>query len=139
MNSPRSPRPGFSLVEVVLALGILAFSLVAIIGLMDVGLKASRSAQVDTLESGAARSLVSALRTNDLTTFSGTTIWLNYDGTPNASSNGAVYQCVVSTNAPPPGISSTNMIGLQLAIQYPVSAPPAGRLTRTFHASLLRQ
>lgn len=139
MQIVRHIHRGFSLVEIVLALGLMTFSLVAIIGLLNVGLGASRSAQIDTVEAGAAKSLVAMLRTNSLATFSGTTFWLNYDGSPSANSNGATFQCVVTTNAPPARIASTDMVVLQLTFQYPVSASPANRTTKIFHASLLRQ
>lgn len=42
MYSPRSSSKGFSLVEVVMAIGIIAFAFVALFGLLPVGLKVFR-------------------------------------------------------------------------------------------------
>lgn len=46
--SPRTPSAGFTLTEVVLALGIVAFALVAILGLLPLGLDHSRRAANST-------------------------------------------------------------------------------------------
>lgn len=49
-NFPRGERPssGFSLVEVTIALGIVAFSLLALVGSLPVGLRTTRDAQDQT-------------------------------------------------------------------------------------------
>jgi len=44
-----SPRSAFSLVEVVIAIGIISFSLVAVMGLIPVGLTAMQQAMDDTM------------------------------------------------------------------------------------------
>ncbi|CAN5531467.1 hypothetical protein BH09VER1_BH09VER1_23160 [soil metagenome] len=130
---------GFSLVEVALALGIVSFALLAIVGLLGVGLSSGKSAQVDTMQTAAARSLLAAIRTNSPSAVSGATSWLNYDGSTNASASGAYFQCTITTNAPPPGVLAANMVGLRLEFQYPLSAAVANRKTNVFHASIVRQ
>lgn len=44
----RSCRSGFSLVEITIAIGIVAYALVAIVGLFAVGLKSSRESVIET-------------------------------------------------------------------------------------------
>ena len=61
---PASARPpGFSLVEVTLALGIAAFALIAIFGLMPVGMRANQSASEQTIASQIASVIIADLRT----------------------------------------------------------------------------
>jgi uncharacterized protein (TIGR02598 family) len=57
-----SQRDGFSLVEVTLALGIAAFCLVAIFGLLPVGLNTSQSASQQTGANGILSAVISDLR-----------------------------------------------------------------------------
>lgn len=60
MQRGASPKTGFSLVEVALALGVSAFCLIAILGLLPVGLKSSQAA----LEQTAANGILSAVATD---------------------------------------------------------------------------
>jgi uncharacterized protein (TIGR02598 family) len=55
-----SPLRGFSLVEVVIALGLFTFCVVAITGLFGVGLGAARSAANDAITSSLAESIYGA-------------------------------------------------------------------------------
>jgi hypothetical protein len=55
-------KTGFSLVELTLALGVAAFCLIAIFGLMPVGLQTSRNATSQTAATGILSSIVSDLR-----------------------------------------------------------------------------
>jgi uncharacterized protein (TIGR02598 family) len=66
-NLTRGTRPskGFSLVEVVLALGILVFCLVALLGLIPMGLQSFRSAMTLTVESQIAQSLSGDIQLTD--------------------------------------------------------------------------
>ena len=53
----------FSLVEVVLALGVAAFSLIAIVGLMPVGVQTNRHANAQTAATNITAAVVADLRT----------------------------------------------------------------------------
>ncbi|HEX4084236.1 MAG TPA: hypothetical protein VHY22_04945 [Chthoniobacteraceae bacterium] len=55
-------RAGFSLIEIALALGVIAFALVAIVGLMSVSMKTGRGATEDTLLSSMTGQVMSGLR-----------------------------------------------------------------------------
>lgn len=61
MKSPATRR-GFSLPEVVIALGIVAFCVIAILGLLAAGLKSGKSSLDDTVIAAAARQEMSSLR-----------------------------------------------------------------------------
>jgi uncharacterized protein (TIGR02598 family) len=61
MRSP-AMRGGFSLTEVVIALGIVAFSVTAIMGLLTAGLNSGKSSLDDTVIAAAARQEISNLR-----------------------------------------------------------------------------
>lgn len=62
MRTKHSFRFGFSLVEVTLALGIAAFCLVAIFGLLPVGLNSNRAAIEQTAAAGVAQAIIADLR-----------------------------------------------------------------------------
>ena len=126
----------FSLAEIVIALGILAFALVAIIGLLNVGLRSSKDAQIDTIKAATTRSILSSIRTNAPASYAGETRWFNFDGSTNANGVDAYFECLIATNAPPPPVSAQRMTGVRIEFRYPLSAPPAGRTTNVFHASI---
>jgi Tfp pilus assembly protein PilV len=62
MNKSRDFQFGFSLIEVALALGVAAFALVAIIGLIPIGMNSNQASIEQTAAAGLAASLVADLR-----------------------------------------------------------------------------
>lgn len=62
MNQHRDRGAAFSLVEVALALGIAVFALVAIIGLIPVGLNSNQASSEQTAAAGLAAAMVADLR-----------------------------------------------------------------------------
>ena len=56
----------FSLVEVVLALGVISFAIVAILGVLPVGLSTSHSAQDDTRAAHIAQSILGTLTSQNV-------------------------------------------------------------------------
>ncbi len=60
---------GFTLVEVVLALGVVAFAIVAIFGALPVGLSASHSSQDDTRSGQIAQDILASLSSQAQTNF----------------------------------------------------------------------
>ena len=80
-------RSGFSLVEVTLALGIAAFCLIAVFGLMPIGVQTNRNATSQTAATNIMAAVVSDLRatlTNTSSQFGitfGTNKTLYFDGT----------------------------------------------------------
>ena len=78
---------GFSLVEVTLALGIAAFCLIAVFGLMPIGVQTNRNATSQSVATNIMTAVVSDLRATVTTTSSqfaitfGTNTTLYFDGT----------------------------------------------------------
>ncbi len=58
----RKRRAGFSLVEVAIALGIAAFCLVALLGLLPLGLNSTRAASEETLAMNIATAVIADLK-----------------------------------------------------------------------------
>lgn len=112
-------KRAFSLVEVTLALGLVAYSLVALLGLFAVGLSSSRSSSVETALSQIVMHISS--------TYDGSLAPRNaeytYDGVPCTGSNGQKFfdvtvlakACDSSTIAN----TSTNLHLLTLSISSP--------------------
>lgn len=145
MNSFRKSNDrAFSLVEVVLALGITSFVLVGLVGLLSTGLKSSRESE-DQIQAANFASMVIASRRaspiNGLPNFAipatvltnaygkaynggtASNSYLKWDGTLTASSSGAVYQviCMAGTN---------KMTGSGMAqVYFVLSWPPQMNLT----------
>ena len=162
-------RPGcraFSLVEVVIAIGIFAISVLTILGLLSVSLEANRSASSDTqvalmaertysmletlglpnvstnklFASGASPSLYFDVTGKPLVT-STNTIVFGYPTSANALAAGAVYSCTVTTNTPPlssgsAGGNSTNLLSIGMKFAWPVAAPTANQTVRIVNATL---
>jgi len=101
----------FSLVEVTLALGIVAFSLVTLLGLMPLGLATFHKAVATSISSQIVQQVVTDVEQTDftqLTTSSNgvTQLGLRYfddegNELPTAASPGAIYQVNVVVNASP--------------------------------------
>ncbi|MBN8707863.1 MAG: hypothetical protein BGO12_22090 [Verrucomicrobia bacterium 61-8] len=62
MKTTAPSRPGFSLVEVVLALGIATFCVVALLGLFSVGLASQRESRDELQAANIAQSLIAMRR-----------------------------------------------------------------------------
>ena len=131
-------RPhAFSLVEVTLALGVAAFCLLAVFGLMPVGLQTNRNATSQTAATNIIAFVVADLRANYRTTIPGPGTWfspllcitlgntttLYFDSQSRCSSNLAG-----STN--PCGGGFTTPAPLQTRYQVTITFPPStGNLT----------
>jgi len=129
---------GFTLIEVTIAIGLLAFMLMAIIGLMSLGLDSSKAAQIATVETTAARMIQAAIHTNTPATLTGGIYYINYDGSTNAGSGGAFFQCVVTVNQPVANLPASDFAGVKMEFSYPLAASAANRTTNVFHAGISR-
>lgn len=126
---------GFSLAEICLALGILSILLLPIIGLLNVGLRSGKNAQIDTALAVISRSALAHLRTNNMLTYTGETRWYDFEGNQNPSDVGAYFECVISKTTPPPLIPQNRMATIRMEFRYPIEAPVARRITNSFSAS----
>ena len=92
----------FSLTEIAVAIGIVAFVIVSLVGLMSVGLSAQRSAREDTILVSVTKQALSTARSgkySDLVIGAASSNFYTSEGYPtNAAS--AFYVCEVSILAP---------------------------------------
>src|SRR5437763_16587945 len=123
----KNRQHAFSLVEVVLALGVVSFAIVAILGLVPTGLKTSHSSQDETRATQLAQAIFSSmasqaqtqftgvtLQTNDsstipafdLTATATTIVYADNDGKLSANSAGAAYALNIATNGSPAGFDA---------------------------------
>ena len=151
----RRPPTGFSLVEVVIALGIVSFAVLAIVGMLPMALKSAQESMRETDATLIAQRIFSELKTgnganrtvtkdtnnssqtNSLSVDSTNNLAFTQDGTPQAfftstnSPANAAYdfyaQISVFTNT---GI--TNLSRVQIDIAAPAAAPAAARTTNSF-------
>ncbi len=124
---------GFSLVEVAIAIGLISFSLIAIIGLFSIGLNNSRESADDTNLALMIRQANAWSRSESFASLSTTTNVLFYDamgglirnpdGTPASTAAiagaNAIYSCTIKPVAS--GVSS-NLVYLQLLFEWPQPA-----------------
>lgn len=157
-------RFAFSLVEVVLALGIVSFALVAILGLLTVGLDSSRESIDDTAVSLLGQDSYNRVRTDVAKLYnqssSGSTSFTRsyyYDrdgryvcdstttGTPPASLFYQAYATAAPLNAPPANLAPTAsspkfpddypLLGATVAVRWPVSTVSTTPPTTTAKSS----
>lgn len=82
---------GFSLVEVAMAMAIVSFTLVSILGLLPMGLSNFRQAMNTTVESQIVQGLTSELRLTSFQNLANGTTYYDADGNALTSSVGAIY------------------------------------------------
>ena len=133
----------FSLVEVTLALGIAAFCLLAIFGLLPVGIKSHQDAIRQTAATGIATGIMADLRatpnTNtttanyQITIPTATKLYLREDGSPDTSSGAdSKYLAYVTFTVPPQPKAATL---LRLIITWPAAADLANNPPKNFSGS----
>ena len=151
----RRSDPGFSLVEVVIALGIVSFAVLAIVGMMPMALKSAQESMRETDATLIAQRIFSELKTGSggnrsvttdtnsstqtllLTAHNSTNNFLGFkeNGEVNGfTTSGAqnanldfYAQISVFTNT---GVS--NLSRVQIDIAAPAAAPPTARTTNSF-------
>jgi uncharacterized protein (TIGR02598 family) len=114
MNTPRNATKttfaGFTLVEVILSLGILSFAMVALLGLIPLGLSTSRNAINITTESQIVQSLCNEIQLTDFSNISNTVLYYNEEGSiVNSSDQTILYSVVISSEksiSPATGLST---------------------------------
>ncbi len=123
--------PAFSLVEVTLALGIAAFCLIAVFGLMPVGVQTNRNATSQTAATNIMAAVVADLRATPTTTNTssqfaitfGTDKTLFFDGTGQFSTTLGVnsrYRLNITWNSAPSGLRYAD-----LKVTWPAAATTA--------------
>jgi uncharacterized protein (TIGR02598 family) len=126
----------FSLVEVTLALGVAAFCLLAIFGLLPVGLNSNKTSVEQTAAASLARAFVADLRATPITssttaTFGITfptstsvvysTIWLDESGAKVTTADSPKYRAYI-TLTPPPNATPKAATFVRMLISWPALA-----------------
>jgi uncharacterized protein (TIGR02598 family) len=136
-----SPVSGFSLVEVTLALAIVSFGLLALVGLFTLGLNSSRQSGDDTILASSVAKILAGYRANEKSTAGlDTNIFLDAQGEQLDTEAGALYDCHLSTaypdvSCPVTGLSNHIVIA-SLKCSWPLNAPSVNRKTASFFATL---
>lgn len=144
---------GFSLVEVVIALGVVGFAIVAILGVVPIGLQTSHSSQDETRAAQVAQAIFSSLSSQaqtqfnsvqlkpndnstipsfDFTSSTTTLLYADNDGKLSANSAGAVYSISVVTNSSPTGFDAGYANQVTLTVAWPASAAASAQTKRDF-------
>jgi len=143
----RFPR-AFTLVEVALSLGIVAFALTAVVSLLSVSLDADRAARDDTLLAEIARSTVSELRSVPFADAlkrvqEQPTLYFDAEGAAVANAAQAAYEChrTATEDAERTGTQGPNLLRVRLEFRWPPGAGSAGAEAgnrRVVHVNLAR-
>jgi uncharacterized protein (TIGR02598 family) len=116
-SGPPAARPsarflrGFSLIEVTIALGVFAFAMIPIIGLVSSGMKSLRGSMDDGVRGEIVRKVVGeAMRVpyTNLSSLNGTNFYFDDEGVQQASSNAQTIFVASSSIANPPSLVTTN-------------------------------
>ena len=126
----------FSLVEVVLALGILSFAGLAVVGLLVAGLNSSRESNTKLAVANITRHLRADLQATNYTSLTNGTNYFTDEGyqITNGTTSNRFYTAVISPAAPvypTNGTTSTNAKTVALNIFYPYPANALG-ITNSF-------
>ena len=107
----RFPR-GFSLIEVTIALGVFAFAMIPIIGLVSSGMKSLRGSMDDGVRGEIVRKVVGeAMRvpyTNLSTAFNNQLFYFDDEGVQQASSNAQTIFVASNSIANPPSLVTSD-------------------------------
>jgi type II secretory pathway pseudopilin PulG len=148
----------FSLVEVVLALGVISFAIVAIFGLLPIGLNTGRAAQDQTRADQLAETLIDSMASQAQTQFSAVTLpsaspapppldlatsistaaapavqlYANNDGQLSTVSAGAVYSVKILTNNVPTGFDPGYANEVTISVAWPAVAATTAQTVQSF-------
>jgi len=128
-----SVAAAFSLVEVTLALGIAAFCLIAVIGIIPVGVQTNRNATSQTAATNVMAAVIADLRATPTTTNTSLQFAISFgtsgtqtryfDGSGTASpilTNNSRYRLDITWNSAPTGLRYA-----YLKVTWPAAATPA--------------
>ena len=151
----RRPHTGFSLVEVVIALGIVSFAVLAIVGMLPMALKSAQESMRETDATLIAQRIFAELKTGS---GANRTLTISPNGIPHAlalsanstnnlafTQDGMPQAFLSSTNSPQDAfydfyaqisvLTNTgiaNLSRVQIDIAAPAAAPAANRTTNSF-------
>lgn len=145
-------RSGFSLIEVVVALGVVAFAIVAILGLVPTGLQTSRNSQNDSRAAQIAQAVFASLASQaprqfsnislplddnspvsfDLSQSETKSFYADNDGKLVGTVASAAYEITAATNKSPTGFDQGYANQVTLTVAWPPAANPTTQTKRDF-------
>lgn len=139
-NELRSSRGGFSLVEVVVAIGIVSFAVLATFGLLSVANDTSKNARDEGLAARLAQNEFARIRSLSAGNFPHTYVTRYFDESLNdvgtSITNTAKYEFRIvvdpGTQEFPVAPSGTGDWLLNAEVRFPVNAPPANQTVFRF-------
>lgn len=134
MKLPGGSTPSFSLVELTLALGIAAFCLISVFGLLPIGLKTNHNAIAQSASASIIASVVSDMRATPKASGTSTqfgitfgaakTLYFDGDGT-RSTSIGPNSRYQLNVNFPPNPSGPTGVTFAYLKVTWPAAASTA--------------
>lgn len=125
-------RDGFSLVEVALALGIFAFSIISMMSLMSVGLSTSRESRERLTRSEILKSVnneIANTRYDQLPTLDGKEIRFDNEGLPITTSSGEHRYVAELTQLPDSQVLAGSVLPGLATFQIEILDQPGGSVT----------
>lgn len=124
-------RRAFSLVEVVVALGLVSFVMVALVGLMSSGLQTSKRSQDDMALSLAVKQSMADLQTNASLSPGVQHRWFDYQGMRQAQAGQAYY-----TNTMTLSQGTNSLWNVTMTFTWPGQSQTNGPYARVFCATI---
>jgi uncharacterized protein (TIGR02598 family) len=124
----------FTLVEVVIAVGLVAFVMTAILGLAMMAVNETKNADLKARLAWITESVTSDCQSQRFSTVLGsmpTTNYWDYSGMPSASPMDAYFRCDVSNVTPSPAspnLTTNNFALLQVSIRWPNTQPTSSNV-----------
>lgn len=134
----------FSLVEVTLSLGIVAFVMVSVLGLMSIGIKANKESAEDIAVGFITQYIASTLHLEGFTEVSANgnyadadpDFYFDWNGVlSDQNSQDSLYVCTV-TRSTPASAPADGTLFLKVEIAWPLQAPVANRTKQIIQISL---
>jgi uncharacterized protein (TIGR02598 family) len=139
-------QAAFTLVEIALALAVVSFALIALLGLVSVSLQSSRDANHDTEIALASEYALSSLTTNSfasLATMAPTTTFFDFQGAPTTQTSTtapAVFNCIVQPSANlAPFVwanGNPNLVAVKLTFTWPGQTNTTGNNAKIIWTSI---
>jgi uncharacterized protein (TIGR02598 family) len=144
----------FSLAEVVVALGVISFAIVAILGVLPTGLQSGKSSQDETRATQIAQTIFASVSSQASVQFDNVNLLLNDNRTNVAfhlsgseaipafyadnlgkltgDATEANYQITITTNSAPAGFDAGNANQVTIHVAWPAKAPAAAQTSRDY-------
>jgi len=135
MRQGRDVNQAFSLVEVTIAIGIVGFCLIALLGLYSTGLTSNRQASTDTILASTSSLMAANIEAQENFDFT-KSYYFDHFGVPLSSGAQATFVCQVNTalvsDSEVNGVSP-HLVRATLKFSWPF---PNNAQTQSFHVTL---